>query len=50
MMDSLLDQNLLAVLDGRIMLTMEFAVQGKMTKLCIKMARTIGYAKFGGKD
>ncbi|XP_028408846.1 uncharacterized protein LOC114531439 [Dendronephthya gigantea] len=49
MMDSLLDRKLLAVLDGRIALHMEFIVEGKMTKLSIKIARTISYATFGGR-
>ncbi|XP_028408854.1 uncharacterized protein LOC114531441 [Dendronephthya gigantea] len=47
-MDSLLDQKLQAELDGEIMLTLEFIIQGKMTKLSIKMAQTLSYASFGG--
>ena len=49
MMDYLLDQQLLAKLDGKITLTMEFMIQGIMAKLSIRMAQALSNATFGGE-
>ncbi|CAB3992609.1 uncharacterized protein LOC113676378 [Paramuricea clavata] len=47
-MDVPLDQTWLVELNGNAVLTLEFKVQSKMTKLAIKMPRTQSYATFGG--
>ncbi|XP_028408894.1 uncharacterized protein LOC114531490, partial [Dendronephthya gigantea] len=49
-MDFPLDQKWLAKLDGEIILSMEFKVQGEMTNLAIKMPQTLSYATIGGKS
>ena len=49
-MDFPLDQKWHVELHGDIILTLEFKVQGKMTKLAIEMPKTKSYATFGGNN
>jgi hypothetical protein len=49
-MDFPLDQKWLVELNGNAVLTLEFKVQSRMTKLAIKMPRTQSYATFGGEN
>jgi hypothetical protein len=49
-MDVPLDQKWLVELNGNAVLTLEFKVQSKVTKLAIKMPRSQSYATFGGEN
>ena len=49
-MDFPLDQKWHVELRGDIILTLEFKVQGRMTKLAIEMPKTQSYATFGGNN
>ena len=49
-MDFPLDQKWHVELRGDIILTLEFKVQGRMTKLAIEMPKTESYATFGGNN
>ena len=49
-MDFPLAQTWLVQLDGKIILTLNFKVQSKMTKLMISMEKSKSYATFGGEN
>ena len=49
-MDFPLDQKWYVELHGDVILTLEFKVQGEMTRLAIEMPKTQSYATFGGNN
>ena len=49
-MDFPLGQKWHVQLDGNVVLTLNFKVQSKMTKLMIRMEKSKSYATFGGKN